>query len=999
MPGFWRKCRIAFRCLRFAVWAVALVALCALAWFNLVGLPDFLKTRLVAALREHDVPLEFSRMRLRFIHGFVAENVRLGETKNSDRPALTASEVQLRLNYLALFQGRFQVDGLVLRNGKFTLPVSPTNALVLLNLQSELRFQTNGTWSLDQFRADFAGAKITLSGEVARAPEIRNWPIFSGQKPGGHGAGRPLEKFSDTLRTLKFQGQPEFNMTLNGDARDVHSFTLRLNGRVPEVRTPWFSGHQVQLAANLTAPAEAPVELDESWGFWTNLQPFRLVWTVRAADVHSEKINADAAEVDGVWQAPELAMTKLSAQLGGGKMDATASLNITTRMVTFTNNSAFDPHAVAALLTPKAREQLAEISWTQPPQLRASGRFRLPPWTNGAADWRDDIEPTVQLAGELAFTNAVAAGVPLDSVRTHFSYGSLIWSLPDLELVQAGTKLKLSGEESEATKNFHCRVSGAFDAESVRPFLTTSNAVRGFGYLTFNEPLALDLDVRGNVHDFNRLVATGRVALTNFAIRRQTVDWLTTSVAYTNLIWSLPDLELVQAGTKLKLSGEESETTKNFHCRISGAFDAESVRPFLTTSNAVRGFGHLTFNEPLALDLDVRGNVYDFNRLVATGQVALTNCAIRGQTVDWLTTSVAYTNLTAEFFHPRLARAGGAQTFAAEKVTLDIAGEKLFITGGDGKVEPLAVGRAIGPKTAKAMEPYQFLSVPATRVNGCIPLKQKDDEVVTDDADLYVNIVGDVPFRWRKFETPRITGTVRWWKNYLIITNAVTECYGGSASGWGVFDVQTAGPGTDFKFFITGTNADFHRMGQALWSPTNSLEGAVSGWAEVTRANSDDWRTWNGFGAAKLRDGMLWDVPVIGLVSPALNLIVPGLGNSRATEAAGNFTMTNGVVFTDSLVIRSLMMRLEYVGTVDLDEKVNARVTAQLLRNTPLVGSLMSTLLWPVSKVFECRVTGTLGQPKPVPIYVPKLLLMPLHPIRSMEEMFTPAATNPPPSK
>jgi hypothetical protein len=123
------------------------------------------------------------------------------------------------------------------------------------------------------------------------------------------------------------------------------------------------------------------------------------------------------------------------------------------------------------------------------------------------------------------------------------------------------------------------------------------------------------------------------------------------------------------------------------------------------------------------------------------------------------------------------------------------------------------------------------------------------------------------------------------------------------------------------------------------------------------------------------------------------------LGNSRATEAAGNFTMTNGVVFTDSLVIRSLMMRLEYVGTVDLDEKVNARVTAQLLRNTPLVGSLMSTLLWPVSKVFECRVTGTLGQPKPVPIYVPKLLLMPLHPIRSMEEMFTPAATNPPPSK
>ena len=41
MPGFWRKCRIAFRCARFAVWAAVLLALAAFAWFNLVGLPSY----------------------------------------------------------------------------------------------------------------------------------------------------------------------------------------------------------------------------------------------------------------------------------------------------------------------------------------------------------------------------------------------------------------------------------------------------------------------------------------------------------------------------------------------------------------------------------------------------------------------------------------------------------------------------------------------------------------------------------------------------------------------------------------------------------------------------------------------------------------------------------------------------------------------------------------------------------------------------------------------
>jgi hypothetical protein len=381
------------------------------------------------------------------------------------------------------------------------------------------------------------------------------------------------------------------------------------------------------------------------------------------------------------------------------------------------------------------------------------------------------------------------------------------------------------------------------------------------------------------------------------------------------------------------------------------------------------------------------GNLSDFRQLAVTGRVALTNFAVRGQTVDRLTARVAYSNLTAELFQPQLSRAGGAQIFSAEKVLLDIAGEKLFIVHGAGHVAPMVVGRAIGPQTAVAMEPYQFPAVPEVRVSGCIPLKQKDDNVVTDDADLRVDLVGTHPFRWRKFATPAITGTIRWWKNYLFITNAVSECYGGEARGGGKFDLLTPGAGTDFSFFMTGTNVDLHRMGRALWSPTNSLEGALAGEITVTSANSDDWRTWNGMGALKLRNGLLWNVPIFGLISPVLNTVTPGLGNSRATEAAGNFIMTNGVIFTGSLKIHTALAQMDYVGTVDLDENVNARVTAQLMRNTPLLGSVVSTMLWPVSKVFECKVTGTLDRPKPVPVYFPKFLLAPLHPIQSLEEL------------
>ncbi len=892
MPGFWRKCRIAFRCVRFTIWVAVLLALAAFAWFNVVGLPGFLKTRLVAALHERGVELEFTRMRLRLIHGLICDNVRIGAAQEAGGPVLAAREVQVRVNFPALLHRRLQVDSLVLHHGSFTLPLSPTNSLTLTNLQSELRFEADDTWALDQFRAELHGASLSLGAEIAHAPEFRNWKMFTGRKTGDYGSAQSsLKSFSDTLEQIHFQGRPQLNARLNGDARDVHSITLNVNARAPGVQTPWFSVQDLQFAARLSAPADAPANSGPAWNFWTNLQPFRLDWTARGTDLKSAKLDAGAVECNGFWSAPELAVTQLSARLGGGQLEAGAKLNVATRAVNFTVNSGFDLHAVAALLTEKTRERLAEISWTRPPQLRADGSLMLPAWTNGAADWRDDIEPTVRLHGALAFTNALVAGVvPLDSAQTHFSYSNLVWRLPDLELAQGRTALELAGEENEATKNFRCVVGGKVDAEIVRPFLTTSNAVRGFGHLFFQEPAALVLDLRGNLHDFTTLSATGRVAATDFAIR--------------------------------------------------------------------------------------------------------------GQWVDSVTATLAYTNLTADFFHPQLARANGAEQFAAEKLTLDLAGKRLFIRGGEGHVSPVAVSEAIGPKTALAMKPYQFLAIPDARVDGCIPLKHRDGELVDDDADLRFDILGDVPFRWKRFQTPRITGTIHWLANHLILTNVVSECYGGEAHGWGSFDVQTPDEGTDFLFFMDGTNVNFNAMGRALWSPTNQLKGDLFGTVMVTHANSSDWRTWNGYGQAQLHNGLLWDAPIFGLMSPVLNALTPGLdvGSSRATDGAGRFTMTNGVIFTDSLDIRSLTMRLQYVGTVDLQEKVAARVKAQLLRNTPLIGSVFSTVLWPVSKVFECEVTGTLGQPKITPVYIPfpKLLGAPLHPIRTVEKLFATPPTNSP---
>ncbi len=886
-PGFWRKCRYWLRCVRFAVWALLLVGLLAFAWFNLVGLPNFLKSQLTATLHERGLDLEFSRMRLRPAHGFIAENVRVGGTNDANATRFTAKEIQLRLDYGALLRGKFELYGLVLHQGEFTLPATPTNTLVVSGLESELHFKAGDTWSLENLSAQFAGMKFQLAGEIAHARELKKWPLFAGTKTGSHGdSAARLAHLAATLEKIKFTGEPQLNLALTGDARDVHTFSVRLNVTAPGVQTPWFNANTVQAVAHLTAPTEAVMNLDASWSFWTNLQPFRLTWSAQADELRAAKISVRQAEVSGAWNAPELSLGKISAQLGGGNILAGGALDVATRRVMFTNDSAFDLHALADLLPEKMRAQLVLLEGTMAPHLAVGGSLQLPPWLSSPTNWRAEIEPTVAVGGSLALTNANVGKAKIDLLAAHFGVSNRVWTLSELRLEQGKTKLFLRGSEVDSTKDFSAHVAGFFDPNCLRPFLTTSNAVRGFSHLEFAEPLALNLEVTGNVREPQRLAAVGSLALTNFAIREQTVDSLVTEVSYTNLF--------------------------------------------------------------------------------------------------------------ANFLRPRIFRAGGTQTFFADNVMLDIAGQRLFATNGDAHLEPMVVARAIGPNTARGAEPYQFLGVPRLKVNGCVPFKQKFGDLVDDDADLFVVVPEETPFRWKKFETPRITGTIHWWKNFIVVTNAVSECYGGTAHGWGNFDVRTEGEGTDFKFFLAGTNVDLHAMGRALWSPTNQLAGALAGEVTVTSANSSDWRTWDGFGAGELHDGLLWDVPVVGLVSKALNVLTPGLalGSSRATEADGKFVMTNGVIFTDTLDIRSLTMRLQYVGTVDLEQNVDARAKAQLLRNMPVFGWLVSAALSPVSKIFECRVTGTLGQPKPEPIYVPKLFLAPLHPIHTMEEIFSTPTTN-----
>jgi len=997
-PRRWHRFRVIFRRCRITVLLIILALVGAVLYLDTVGLPGFVKRPLLEKLHERGLDLKFTRLRWRTFHGLVAENVFFGRTNDVASPQLTLKEVQLRLDYHALLKRQIQVESLALRQGRLTWPVmasnGPTRELAIENIQTDLQLLTNDVWELDNLQAEVAGAKIQLSGMVTNASVVRDWKLFRNRQPAPPGTlQNRLRRLADTLEQIHFATPPKLKLDVRGDARDVENLAIHFFIQAPGADTPWGMANGIKCFIVLAPPrsnqlARAEINLravdaatrwaattnlaltlhlfstqqntnlvyadldlaadsaqsrsnsaekvhftahwyhsltnaiplsgegelqvsnaitewgsvkklqltggllpfgnaaatDASWAWWTNLAAYPLHLECNAEEVHAPKLDVQKLFCSGLWQAPELSVEKLSAKLYGGTLDANAKLDVSTRQVTFKIASDFDGQKIAPLLTPTAREWLANYSWNYPPQIKADGAMVLPAavWTNRNPDWRGELRPTLRLNGQFHVVDGAFRGVRALTADSHFSYSNMCWRLPDLI------------------------------------------ARRREGYVT--------------------------------------------------------------------MFHESDERTKDFLFRLHSTIDPQALRPLLDT-NQQRVFQMFSTTQPPVVDGEVRGRWHNRDVISAKAHVAATNFTVRGASGDTFQSDLEYTNGILKLIEPR-ATLARTQELRAASVKLVFDERKIYVTNGFSTAEPSVVVHAIGPHVEHAVEPYHFLRPPTVRVEGVIPMRDPRD------ADLHFDLNGN-DFQWLKFNVPRVTGKIDWVGEHLSLTDVQTEFYLGKGSGSAQFDFQKTHPGANYKFNFVATDANLHLLVRDLsGGQSNKLEGLLNARLEVTSANSTDWQSWQGAGRVDLRDGLIWDIPIFGIFSPVLDTVLPGLGSSRARQGSATFTITNGVIDSEDLKIETLMARLRYWGTIDLQGTVNARMEAELFRNAWVVGPVLSLALWPVSKTFEYKITGTIHKPKSDPYFIPKIFLFPLHPVQTIKGLMPEQAdssTNAPP--
>ena len=259
----WRRCCALLRGVRITVLLLLFFFVAFFVYLNEVGLPNFLKAPLLEKLRAQGVDLEFTRLRLHWNRGVVAENVRFGRAnQETNGPQFTIKEVEVKLSHAALMKLQLNVDSLILHNGSFVWRLEETNqpplALAVTNIQTQLRFLPGDQWELDHFIAAFAGARFQLSGSLTNASAVRDWGIFQGHVETQPGLTRErMRKLVKTINDIKFSRPPELEVNLHGDARNMESLRGLLTLRAPGAETPWGTLTNGAFIARMTSSSAA----------------------------------------------------------------------------------------------------------------------------------------------------------------------------------------------------------------------------------------------------------------------------------------------------------------------------------------------------------------------------------------------------------------------------------------------------------------------------------------------------------------------------------------------------------------------------------------------------------------------------------------------------------------------------------------------------------------------------------------------------------------------
>lgn len=984
-----------FRWFRILVAFTLLLAVVGGIYLNEVGLPNFLKTPFLEKLRQNGIEARFARMRLRWYRGVVVENVtftRVGEPAGAE---LSAGEMEFGFVGSPLRASGLKLKSILVRQGRLKLPAKPdgTKKLEMAEIHARLLFPETDFLKLEFLNGTMAGVAIQGVGNMSHISAARDWPIFKKTPGTPEKSGRNLERLLEILDQVRLSGRSVAKIDFTGDARQPGEIQLGVKLRMSKLDAPWgsFSGASIEgdwVGLHPAGGTHHPVirltadDASTKWGGGNGI----------IGQIRFEIVNFDAGGVRGqielgaaALHSPWVKGTNLAVFAEWARDSTNSDLRLKNGEIRLAGVQSQTEKAARAKINFNGSispELFAVLSLAEPVDLQSRD------WRTAILlDWKIDL--TRVESGKIKLETLSAAGN---------------WRSPQLQVNQwesrlYGGRLFGSGSVDESTRRVTMDISSELDPHRLASLLPT-NIVSDLRQFRWEKPPALQGRIlatipSGTARTLNwdqwkdRLEIAAHFTVGRFSFREIPMLSASSEVIYTNQTWMLPDLKIARSEgmgrAELMLDAQSEE----YRLRIFSGLDPGAFRLVLG-SNVAETLDLVKWGAPPEIHAEIKGQMGRPGTISVTADVGLTNIQFRGEAADFLKCSLQYSNQFLRVHDLWLER--GGRFVKSPQIDFDARSNAFYFTNVYSTFDPMSVTRAIGADVHAAVAPYQFAEPPAVVMNGVLSGPK------LEEANLHFQVDGG-KFHWLNFDLDAASARIHWVNDTLLITNMQGKGYRGEQSGWAGFKFSRTG--TDFNFDLAFADVDLSALLAGIRpGSTNTAEGILHGNLVVTAANDHDAKSYQGHGQVNLRDGLLWEIPIFGVFSPALNAIIPGLGKSKMREAAGHFTITNSVIYTQDTEIRASAVSLRYRGSVDFEQQVNARVEAEVMKDAGSFGKVVTFVFSPLTKLFEYKVTGTLNNPKTVPLHIPRLLLIPLHPFHTLKELLpekpAPPAEEPP---
>ncbi len=1030
--GRWRRCWRALRWCGHGTGLFVVVLLYLAIHLNQIGVPDFVKRPLLEQLRERGVELEFSRMRVRLTRGLVIENANLTRARESVGEVIFAGELQLKLGWRDLLSLKAPgIRSVTLRDGHVALPLKAETDAVpfpfrIDNVQGRLRFDGTEAWTLEKLEGTSHGGRFRADGTLANASQLTRHTAI-GPKPDEARAGavafrRELLRYARALDRMTFSSAPELTLQFHADAGSPEQSTLTASlSAAGAVSADLGTFEQLRLNLGARRATNGPKEamlatlhvesaaVRTRWGGLKSLQlDLNTEFTLTNARPQQVGLTLATEQISTRWG--QLEHLELSTSSRPEPADArgtmattvnVAAKGIVTEWARLTNAtfSAAATHRAEGTLTNWLPDR-AEITlnaagigtkWAQADhvKLTANGRPRPPESARQLDAWWSQLEPFAGVA-TLQVTNFSMPKLALDSAGLTFGWSEGILAVRELAARIYGGGVRGEARLDVASRLASAKVASDFDLHRLEPLMTT-NAVKWiqqYGWrpeqpavLTAEGSAVLPVwtnrqpDWRGEVLPTLRLAGTANV--TNFTFRGLPGDRGFVPFAHTNLLWSIRNAHAWRPEGEVEFDYEGHTATQDYHFRVRSSVDPKLVRPLLEAAGQ-RTVDLFQFTRPPHLEGDIWGRWFARERTGFSARLSSTNFTFRGEQVDEFRGAVAFTNQFVDIRNVDLKR--GATWAQVPAAGFDAATGRIYLTNAMATLDVAPVTRVIGPKTHALMQAYQFDQPLRAVVNGVIPVRNTDEADVRFEASLG-------GFHWWRFNTTNVSALVHWQGDHLSVSNLDTVFHGGRLSG-NIWVNMENKDDVQFGFDATGKELNLSSLLHDLLPSTNRLEGTLSTHLVVDRASAREDGAWTGRGDARLLDGYLWGLPVFGVLSGPLEAIAPGLGQQKFKEGTATFSITNRVVKSKDLELKSPVVRMRFQGEVGFDAHLDTRMEAELLRDMPVLGGLVSLVLKPFTKLLEFDVRGRLGKPEADFRHVPSFILAPLRPIQTLKALF-----------